>query len=66
MLTARPASNVLLSSFLNSYVHGLPAERKTGRKNEWKGGVGWRGGWKLGHEEEGRENKSPSEEDDAS
>lgn len=30
------------------------------------GGVGWRGGWKLGHEEEGRENKSPSEEDDAS
>lgn len=44
MLTARPASNVLLSSFLNSYVHGLPAERKTGRKNEWKGGVGWGGG----------------------
>lgn len=43
MLTARPASNVLLSSFLNSYVHGLPAERKTGRKNEWKGGVGWGG-----------------------
>ena len=47
--------NVFLSSFLNSYVHKLPTERRQGEMNERNGGlVVWRG-WKLGHEGEGRE-----------
>ena len=57
--------NVFLSSILNNCVHRLPTERRRrGRLNErnggWGGGVG---NWDM---KERRENKSPSEEDDAS
>lgn len=55
-----------LSSFLNSYVRELPTERRQAGMNERNGGRGVRKCWKLGHEGEERENKSPSEEDDAS
>lgn len=58
--------NAFLSSFLNSHVHELPTDRRRGGMNERHGGRGVRRGWKLGHEGEERENKSPSEEDDAS
>lgn len=58
--------NAFLSSFLNSYVRELPTERRQAGMNERNGGRGMRRGWKLGHEGEERENKSPSEEDDAS
>lgn len=57
--------NVFLSSFPNSYVHKLPTERRRGeRMNERNGGEGGGvGNWDM---KERRENKSPSEEDDAS
>lgn len=63
ILTAPPAW-MRVSSFLNSYVHRLPTERRQGeRMNErnggWGGGVG---NWDM---KERRANKSPSEEDDA-
>lgn len=63
--------DAFLSSFLNSCVHRAAhrKEERTAETGGWmkrSGAEGWGGGWKLGHEGEERQNKSPSEKDDAS
>lgn len=42
--------NAFPSSFLNSYVHKLPTERRQADMNERNGGWVCMKGWKLGHE----------------